>query len=122
MKILPLESSYGQYVSIGDVISDLNVMIQEAPLPNEYRMQLANIVFGLKEIGKELSDWKNADMNKTYTINCSWEMYGHVDVEADSLKEAITKVENETKLSDINSEYVSESFKIAGFHRKEDES
>ena len=48
MKILPLESSYGQYVSIGDVISDLNVMIQEAPLPNEYRMQLANIVFDLK--------------------------------------------------------------------------
>ena len=53
MKILPLESSYGQYVSIGDVISDLNVMIQEAPLPNEYRMQLANIVFDLKEIEDE---------------------------------------------------------------------
>ena len=49
-------------------------------------------------------------------------MYGHVDVEADSLKEAITKVENETRLSDINAEYVSESFKIAGFNRKEDES
>ena len=39
-------------------------------------------------------------------------MYGHVDVEADSLEEAIEKVENETKLSDINAEYVSESFKI----------
>ena len=51
-------------------------------------------------------------MSKTYTINCSWEMYGHVDVEADSLEEAIEKVENETKLSDINAEYVSESFKI----------
>ena len=51
-------------------------------------------------------------MSKTYTIDCSWEMYGHVDVEADSLDEAIEKVENETKLSDINAEYVSESFKI----------
>ena len=39
-------------------------------------------------------------------------MYGHVDVEADSLEEAIEKVENETQLSDINAEYVSESFKI----------
>ena len=39
-------------------------------------------------------------------------MYGHVDVEADSLEEAIDKVENETQLSDINAEYVSESFKI----------
>ena len=30
-----------------------------------------------------------------YTIDCSWEMYGHVDVEANSLEEAISKVENE---------------------------
>ena len=51
-------------------------------------------------------------MSKTYTIDCSWEMYGHVDVEADSIDEAIEKVENETKLSDINAEYVSDSFKI----------
>jgi len=48
----------------------------------------------------------------TYTIDCSWEMYGHVDVEANSLEEAIEKVEKETKLSSINSEYVSESFQI----------
>ena len=51
-------------------------------------------------------------MSKTYIIDCSWEMYGHGDVEADSLEEAIEKVENETKLSYINAEYVSESFKI----------
>ena len=47
-----------------------------------------------------------------YTINCSWEMFGHVDVEADSLDEAMDKVKDEMKLSDINSEYVSDSFKI----------
>ena len=51
-------------------------------------------------------------MSKTYTIDCSWEMYGHVEIRANSLDEAIEKVENETKLSDINAEYVSESFKI----------
>ena len=57
-------------------------------------------------------------MSKTYTINCSWEMYGHVEIRANSLDEAIEKVENETKLSDINAEYVSESFQIAGFNRQ----
>jgi len=48
----------------------------------------------------------------TYTIDCSWQMYGHVDVEANSLKEAIEKVENETNISNISTEYVSESFQI----------
>lgn len=51
-------------------------------------------------------------MSKKYTIDCSWEMYGHIDVEANSVGEAITKVENETKLCDINAEYVPGSFKI----------
>ena len=45
-----------------------------------------------------------------YTINCSWEMFGHVDVEADSLDKAMDKVKDEMKLSDINAEYVSDSF------------
>ena len=45
-----------------------------------------------------------------YTIDCSWEMYGHVDVEANSLDEAMDKVRNEMKLSDINAEYVADSF------------
>jgi len=48
----------------------------------------------------------------TYTIDCSWQMYGQVDVEANSLKEAIEKVENETNISNISTEYVSESFQI----------
>lgn len=51
-------------------------------------------------------------MSKTYTIDCSWEMYGHVSVEASSLEEAISKVENETELCEISAEYVSESFQI----------
>ena len=45
-----------------------------------------------------------------YTINCSWEMFGHVDVKANSLDEAMDKVRNEMKLSDINAEYVADSF------------
>ena len=59
-------------------------------------------------------------MSKTYTIDCSWEMYGHVDVEANSLEEAIAKVENETKLSNINAEYVSESFQAVSYDFIED--
>jgi len=42
-------SSYGEYKTVGDVISDLNVMIQEAPFPNKERCQLADIVSELKQ-------------------------------------------------------------------------
>ena len=42
-------SSYGEYKTVGDVISDLNVMIQEAPIPNKERCQLADIVSELKQ-------------------------------------------------------------------------
>ena len=40
-------------------------------------------------------------------------MYGHIDIEADSVEEAIKIAESETtKLSDITSDYVSESFQV----------
>ena len=42
--------SYGEYKKVGDVISDLNVMLQEAPIPNKQRCQLAEIVSDLKYI------------------------------------------------------------------------
>ena len=42
--------SYGEYKKVGDIISDLNVMIQEAPIPNKQRCQLAEIVSNLKYI------------------------------------------------------------------------
>ena len=45
-----------------------------------------------------------------YTIDCSWEMFGNVDVEANSPEEALDKVRGEMKLSDINAEYVADSF------------
>ena len=45
-----------------------------------------------------------------YTIDCSWEMFGNVDVEANSPEEALEKVRNEMNLSDINAEYVADSF------------
>jgi hypothetical protein len=43
-------SSVGQYKTIDDVISDLNVMIVEAPIPTKERCQLADIVGRLKQI------------------------------------------------------------------------
>ena len=45
-----MNSSYGEYKKVGDVISDLNVMIQEAPITNKQRCQLAEIVSDLKHI------------------------------------------------------------------------
>jgi hypothetical protein len=43
-------SSYGEYKTVSDVISDLNVMVQEAPLPKKVKCQLADIVGELEEI------------------------------------------------------------------------
>jgi hypothetical protein len=40
-------------------------------------------------------------------------MYGHIDIEAESVEEAIEIAESEsTKLSDVTSDYVSGSFKV----------
>jgi hypothetical protein len=47
--------SCGEYKKVGDVISDLNVMIQEAPIPNKQRCQLAEIVSHLKNIDPDES-------------------------------------------------------------------
>ena len=47
-----------------------------------------------------------------YIVDCSWEMYGHVEVEAESVHEAIKIVEQQTKLSAITSDYVSGSFQV----------
>ena len=45
--------SYGEYKKVGDIISDLNVMIQEAPISNKQRCQLAEIVSDLKNIDSD---------------------------------------------------------------------
>jgi|TARA_R110000851_G_scaffold107133_1_gene227161 hypothetical protein len=47
-----------------------------------------------------------------FTVDCSWEMYGHIDVEADSVEEAIKSVEKDINLSEITADYVSESFQV----------
>ena len=44
------------YIAIRDIISDLNVMIVEAPIPNDVRYKLANIVADLKDIDPD-EDW-----------------------------------------------------------------
>ncbi len=44
------------YKTVGDVISDLNVMITEAPIPNDISMSLAEIVYDLKHIDPD-EDW-----------------------------------------------------------------
>jgi hypothetical protein len=44
-----------------------------------------------------------------FIVDCSWEMYGHVVVEAEDVDEAIRIAE---QLSDITSDYVSGSFEV----------
>jgi hypothetical protein len=41
-------SSVGEYKTVSDVVSDLNVMIVEAPITNDIRIQLAEIVGALE--------------------------------------------------------------------------
>ena len=45
-------SSIGEYKTVSDVVSDLNVMIVEAPITNDICIQLAEIV-GALEIENE---------------------------------------------------------------------
>ena len=47
-----------------------------------------------------------------YIVDCSWEMYGHVEIEARDVDEAIHIAEQQTKLSDITADYVAESFEV----------
>ena len=47
-----------------------------------------------------------------FTVDCSWEMYGHIDVEAESVEQAIQIVEKDIKLSKITADYVSESCQV----------
>jgi hypothetical protein len=41
--------SVGEYLTIEDVISDLNIMIVEAPIPTHIAMILANVVGELED-------------------------------------------------------------------------
>jgi hypothetical protein len=43
-----IESSVGEYKTVSDVISDLNVMIVEAPIPHNIMCKLADIVGALE--------------------------------------------------------------------------
>ena len=54
--------SYGEYKKVGDIISDLNVMIQEALIPNKQRCQLAEIVSDLKHIDPD-ENWGVKDID-----------------------------------------------------------
>tara|TARA_Y100001973_G_scaffold35273_1_gene53144 strand:+ start:728 stop:1078 length:351 start_codon:yes stop_codon:yes gene_type:complete len=52
-------------------------------------------------------------LGKTYRIPCSWEMYGVMEVKAESLEEAVRKAfEGNTPLPMDNSSYVEASFDV----------
>ena len=60
-----------------------------------------------------LQNWDNTKqpLGKTYRIPCSWEMYGVMEVKAESLKEAIEQAYCEP-LPNGNSAYIEASFKV----------
>ena len=64
-------SSVGEYKTVEDVISDLNIMIVEAPIPTHIAMILANVV-GELEMSKS---WIHEDCLELVTnladMNCS---------------------------------------------------
>ena len=51
-------------------------------------------------------------MSKYYEIPCTWEVYGTVEIEADSLEEAIELAERDDSPMPDDSDYVAGSFQV----------
>ena len=51
-------------------------------------------------------------MSKYYEIPCTWEVYGTVEIEADSLGEAIELAERDDSPMPDDSDYVDGSFQV----------
>ena len=51
-------------------------------------------------------------MGKYYEIPCTWEVYGTIEIEADSLEEAIELAERDDSPMPDDSDYVDGSFQI----------
>jgi len=56
-----MNSSVGEYKTVEDVISDLNVMIVEARIPNEIKRKLADLVGELETIVVDRPRWKKGE-------------------------------------------------------------
>ena len=66
-----------------------------------------------QRVKSPLQTWDDPQepLGKTYRIPCSWEMYGVMEVKAESLKEAIEQAYCEP-LPNGNSAYIEASFKV----------
>ena len=51
-------------------------------------------------------------MKKTYRVPCSWQVYAHAEVEAESWNEAIAKVEDNRFPLPTDPDYVDASFEV----------
>ena len=49
---------------------------------------------------------------KVFLVPAHWEMYGIARIEADNIEEAILFAENESRLSDFDADYVTDSFSV----------
>ena len=61
-----------------------------------------------------LQTWDDSQkpLGKTYRIPCSWQMYGVMDVKAESLEEAIEKASGGSTALPTNSAYIEASFEV----------
>jgi hypothetical protein len=51
-------------------------------------------------------------ITKTYRVPCSWQVYTHAEVEAESWDEAISKVEDDSFPLPTDPDYVDASFEV----------
>jgi len=67
-----------------------------------------------QRVKSPLQTWDDPQepLGKTYRIPCSWQMYGVMDVKAESLEEAIEKARGDSTALPTNSAYVEASFEV----------
>ncbi len=51
-------------------------------------------------------------MPKNYKIPCTWQMYGYVQVQADSFEDAVSKVQDDSTPLPEDASYVQGSFEV----------
>ena len=64
-------TSVGEYKQVSDAVSDLNVMIVEAPVNNKFKRQLADMVFEIEkeEILKNIYQFLTEVSGGMYKVN-----------------------------------------------------
>ena len=69
--------------------------------------------FSNQKTFRDMDDSGNwPEPKKVFLVPAHWEMYGIARIEANNIEEAILFAENESRLSDFNADYVTDSFSV----------